>query len=187
MRGMTGMLGELMTLLLMAIALGMDAFSVGLGMGMIKLRMRQIFYIGITIGIFHVFMPLAGMLIGKALSSQFGSVTALVGGLLLIMLGVQMMLSSFKNEDGPLITPVGIGLFVFALSVSLDSFSVGLSLGIYGARTLITILMFGAVSMLLTWMGLFFGRKLQGWLGSYSEALGGSILLGFGLKLLFFS
>ena len=103
-----------------------------------------------------------------------------------MLLGLQMMFSSFKEEDGPMISPVGAGLFVFALSVSLDSFSVGLSLGIYGARTLLTILLFGAVSMLLTWMGLIFGRKLQGWLGSYSEALGGSILLGFGIKLLFF-
>ncbi|WP_078382603.1 manganese efflux pump MntP [Sutcliffiella halmapala] len=184
---MTGMLGELMTLLLMAIALGMDAFSVGLGMGMIKLRMRQIFYIGVTIGIFHVFMPLAGMLIGKALSEQFGSIATLVGGLLLIMLGVQMMLSSLQKEEGPLITPIGAGLIVFALSVSLDSFSVGLSLGIYGAKTLLTVIMFGVVSMFLTWIGLLFGRKLQGWFGSYSEALGGSILLGFGLKLIFFT
>ncbi len=181
------MVGELATLVIMAVALGMDAFSVGLGMGMIKLRLRQIFYIGVIIGIFHVFMPLGGMLIGRLLSDQFGGIATLIGGLLLIMLGVQMMLSSFKKEEGPLITPVGAGLILFALSVSLDSFSVGLSLGIYGARTLLTILVFGAVSMLLTWLGLFFGRKLQGWLGSYSEALGGSILLGFGLKLLFFA
>ncbi|NLP51774.1 MULTISPECIES: manganese efflux pump MntP family protein [Bacillaceae] len=178
--------GEFMTLLLMAIALGMDAFSVGLGMGMIKLRLRQIFYIGVTIGIFHIFMPLGGMAVGKVLSEEFGSIATLIGGLLLVLLGLQMMFSSFKEEDGPMISPVGAGLFVFALSVSLDSFSVGLSLGIYGARTLLTILLFGAVSMLLTWMGLIFGRKLQGWLGSYSEALGGSILLGFGIKLLFF-
>ncbi len=181
------MVGEFMTLLLMAIALGMDAFSVGLGMGMIKLRLRQIFYIGVTIGIFHIVMPLGGMVIGKVLSQEFGSIASLIGGLLLVMLGMQMMFSSFKKEDGPMISPVGAGLFIFALSVSLDSFSVGLSLGIYGARTMLTILLFGAVSMLLTWMGLIFGRKLQGWLGSYSEALGGSILLGFGIKLLFFT
>ncbi|MCG1021333.1 manganese efflux pump MntP family protein [Sutcliffiella horikoshii] len=184
---MTIMVGEFMTLLLMAIALGMDAFSVGLGMGMIKLRLRQIFYIGVTIGVFHIVMPLGGMVIGKVLSQEFGSIATLIGGLLLVMLGLQMMFSSFKKEDGPMITPVGAGLFIFALSVSLDSFSVGLSLGIYGARTMLTILLFGAVSMLLTWMGLIFGRKLQGWLGSYSEALGGSILLGFGIKLLFFT
>ncbi len=78
--------GEFMTLLLMAIALGMDAFSVGLGMGMIKLRLRQIFYIGVTIGVFHIFMPLGGMAVGKVLSQEFGSIATLIGGLLLVML-----------------------------------------------------------------------------------------------------
>ena len=182
---LTHIIGELFTLFIMAFALGMDAFSVGLGMGMIKLRLRQIFYIGITIGIFHVFMPLGGMMVGKLLSEKFGALATYAGAGLLILLGIQMMRASFKKDDDPFITPVGFGLIIFALSVSLDSFSVGLSLGIYGAKTLVTIMMFGVVSMLLTWVGLLFGRKLQGWLGSYSEALGGSILIAFGIKLLF--
>jgi manganese efflux pump family protein len=38
--------------------------------------------------------------------------------------------------------------------------------------------------MVLTWTGLLVGRRMQGWLGTYSEALGGSILLAFGIKLL---
>lgn len=50
---------------------------------------------------------------------------------------------------------------------------------------MVTILLFGLFSMVLTWVGLFVGRHFQQWLGSYSEALGGSILLAFGLKLLF--
>lgn len=61
-------IGELITLSIMAFALGMDAFSVGLGMGMVKLRKKQIFYIGFIIGLFHVIMPLAGMAAGNMLS-----------------------------------------------------------------------------------------------------------------------
>ncbi|MBD1383461.1 manganese efflux pump MntP [Metabacillus arenae] len=176
--------GELLTLFVMAFALGMDAFSVGLGMGMIKLKVKQIIYIGITIGLFHVMMPLIGMGIGRFLSDKFGSIATFVGGLLLLLLGIQMILSSFKKDDNPLITPVGFGLVLFSLSVSLDSFSVGLSLGIYGARTLVTVIMFGIVSMMLTWTGLLIGKRVQQWMGSYSEALGGTILLAFGMKLL---
>jgi manganese efflux pump family protein len=182
---MTAVAGELLTLILMAFALGMDAFSVGLGMGMFNLRLRQIFKIGITIGIFHVWMPLLGMIAGKFLSNQFGTIASYIGGGLLIVLGVQMIWSSFKKEEESLITPVGFGLMVFAFSVSVDSFSVGLTLGIYQAKTVLVLVCFGAAATFLTWCGLLIGRKVQNWIGPYSEALGGSILLAFGLKLLF--
>jgi putative Mn2+ efflux pump MntP len=178
------MIGEIVTLMIKAFALGMDAFSVGLGMGMYELRLRQIFKIGITIGIFHVIMPLAGMVGGRFLSEQFGSFATLIGGVLLLILGVQMIWASLKTGDEKVITPVGFGLIIFALSVSLDSFSVGLSLGIYGARTAVVLICFGIAATILTWAGLLLGRKVQGWLGQYSEALGGGILLAFGIKLL---
>ncbi|WP_442596923.1 manganese efflux pump MntP [Neobacillus sp. D3-1R] len=182
---MTAVVGELLTLILMAFALGMDAFSVGLGMGMFKLRLRQIFKIGITIGFFHVWMPLLGMIAGKFLSHQFGTIATYIGGGLLIVLGVQMIWSSFRSDDdSSVMTPVGFGLLVFAFSVSLDSFSVGLTLGIYGAKTALVLICFGAAATILTWSGLLVGRKVQNWLGKYSEVLGGSILLAFGLKLL---
>ncbi|WP_342433597.1 manganese efflux pump MntP family protein [Neobacillus sp. FSL H8-0543] len=179
------MIGEIITLLLMAFALGMDAFSVGLGMGMFKLRLRQIFSIGITIGFFHVWMPFVGMFAGKFLSEKFGTFASLLGGLLLILLGLQMIWGGVKkDEKSTLLAPAGFGLLLFALSVSLDSFSLGLTLGIYGAKTILVIAFFGVAAAILTWSGLMLGRKFQGWLGYYGEALGGSILLAFGIKLL---
>lgn len=183
---MSLMVGEIATLILIAFALGMDAFSVGLGMGMYKLRLRQIIKIGLTIGLFHVWMPLLGMLAGEFLSEKFGAFATCIGGMLLIILGVQMIWSSLKKSDEKVITPTGFGLLLFALSVSLDSFSVGLTLGIYGAKTIMAILCFGIVATVLTWAGLLLGRKVRGLLGAYSEALGGAILLAFGLKLLYF-
>ncbi|WP_102348230.1 manganese efflux pump MntP [Bacillus sp. Marseille-P3661] len=182
--GLSALMGELITLVIMAIALGMDAFSLGLGMGMIRLRLRQIFKIGIIIGIFHVVMPLMGIWIGKYISVHFSGIAAYIGGALLLLLGLQMIISSFRDDEQLLVTPVGFGLILFALSVSLDSFSVGLSLGIFGVKMALTIFLFGFFSMILTWLGLLLARKAQHWLGSYSEALGGSILLVFGLKLL---
>ncbi|WP_343796692.1 manganese efflux pump MntP family protein [Bacillus carboniphilus] len=168
----------------MAFALGMDAFSIGLGMGMIKLRLKQIVLIGLTVGLFHVWMPLLGMMAGRYLSDTFGQVASYAGGLLLIILGLQMFWASFQAEESSPIRPVGMGLMVFALSVSLDSFSVGLTLGIYGAKTIVAVICFGLAATLLTWIGLLLGRKVQGLLGQYSEALGGSILFVFGIKLL---
>lgn len=178
------LMGEILTLCIVAFALGMDAFSIGLGMGMVKLRLRQIFKIGVVIGLFHIIMPLLGMVAGYFLSGVLGEVAVYVGGALLAILGVQMIYASLKKDESPFVTPTGYGLLLFAISVSLDSFSVGLSLGIYGTKPLLTILMFGFFSMILTWIGLLIGKKVQEHFGTYSEALGGAILLGFGLKLL---
>ncbi|WP_445488885.1 manganese efflux pump MntP [Niallia sp. 03133] len=181
---MSALMGEVYTLILMAFALGMDAFSVALGMGMYKLRLRQIVKVGLTIGVFHVIMPLIGIVAGRFLSENFGAVAMYIGGGLLIILGIQMIWSVFKEEEAYKITPVGFGLLLFSLSVSLDSFSVGLSLGIYQARTAVVLACFGIGATVLTWAGLIIGRKVQGWLGTYGEVLGGGILLTFGIKLL---
>ncbi|WP_075983196.1 manganese efflux pump MntP [Bacillus massilinigeriensis] len=181
---MSAMVGEIFTLGLMAFALSMDAFSIGLGMGMYQIRLRQIFKIGLTIGIFHVWMPLLGIIFGRLLSERLGAIAGFVGGGLLILLGIQMLWSSMRKDDQALITPVGIGLLIFAISASLDSFSVGLTLGIYGAKTVVALFCFGIGATLLTWAGLLIGRRVQGLLGTYSEALGGGILLAFGIKLL---
>jgi putative Mn2+ efflux pump MntP len=177
-------IAEIITLGIMAVALGMDAFSVSLGMGMMRLRLKHIFYIGVTVGLFHVFMPFFGMIAGQFLSFKFGMVAQYIGGVLLIVLGLQMIIFSFKKDAAPVMNLVGWGMLLFALSVSLDSFSVGLSLGIFGARTAAVLICFGAAAMLLTWLGLLIGRKFQGWLGIYGEVFGGTILILFGVKLL---
>lgn len=169
----------------MAFALGMDSFSVGLGMGMFKLRFRQIVLIASTVGFFHILMPLMGIIAGRFISDQFGVYASYAGGLLLILLGLGMFISGLIGNSDSFMAPVGMGLLIFAISVSLDSFSVGLTLGIYGARTVLTITLFGLMATMLTLFGLLIGRKVRGLLGVYSQVIGGSVLLAFGFKLLF--
>src|SRR5690625_6952889 len=68
----------------------------------------------------------------------------------MVGIGAQMFFSAFNHEIKKIVQPVGVGLLILAFTVSIDSFSVGLSLGISGVKTAITLLMFGAVSMMLT-------------------------------------
>lgn len=183
-RGMTTLLPEFITLLAMAFAVSMDAFSIALGMGMFKLRMKQIFYIGLTIGVFHVLMPLFGIFAGHLLSGTFGKISNYVGGALLLVLGLQMSIFCFSKNENSLVAPVGWGIVLFGGIVSIDSFSAGLSLGIFGVKAFAAVMIFGAVAVLLTWSGLILGRKVQGYLGAYGELLGGIFLIAFGVKLL---
>lgn len=178
-------MSEIVTICIMAAALGMDAFSVTLGMGMMGLTRRQIFKIGLTIGAFHILMPLLGIATGQWLSSKFDVIATYIGGGLLLIIGVQMILASFSNhEDNGKMKPIGFGLILFAVGVSLDSFSAGLSFGILGSKVLLTVLCIGLMSMVLSWLGLLIGSRFQKYIGAYGELLGGLVLIGFGLKIM---
>lgn len=177
--------GEVTSLIFMAFALGMDVFSLSLGMGMQHYRLKRIAIIGIVFGLYHLILPFLGIMIGKLISAQLTELASLVGGLLMIGIGLHMFFSVFSRGMRTIIRPYGIGLLILGLSVSVDSFSVGLSLGISGVKTALTLMLFGVVSMTLTWTGMIIGRKVRGLLGSYSEILGGSILCAFGLNIIF--
>lgn len=58
-------LGELLTIALMAAALGMDAFSLGIGIGMRGVRSMEIFRISLLVALFHFVMPLLGIVAGQ--------------------------------------------------------------------------------------------------------------------------
>ncbi|MGM8211421.1 manganese efflux pump MntP [Virgibacillus sp. W0430] len=178
-------LGEFTTLVFMAVALGLDAFSVSLGLGMKRPRLKRIALIGLLIGSFHILFPLIGILAGKVIAEKIGQYTVLGGGLLLVGIGAHMIFSAFNQEPKRSINSSGIHLLLLACSVSIDSFSVGLSLGMSNAKTIMAIILFGSISTILTWAGMLLGRKVRGYLGAYSEILGGSILCAFGMYILF--
>lgn len=181
----TDLMSQGMALILMALALGMDAFSVCMGMGMTKFSGYQMFRIGLLIGLFHVLMPLIGMALGHFISSRFGDITGMIGGILLLLIGSQMILSLVKNQQTSQISYTSdTSVILFSMSVSIDSFSVGLSMGLFGAKVLVAVSLFGFVSMVMSWIGFIIGKRTRRYFGRYGEVLGGLIMFLFGLKLL---
>ncbi len=181
------LIGRAVAVCLMALALGMDAFSVCMGMGMSDVRLRRAGTIGFWIGLFHILMPLTGIVLGHLLSQRFGHIAVTAAGLLLVLIGAQMLFSIKKQERPPQNPRMvsGTGMILFAMSVSIDSFSVGLSMGLFGAGAVLSAFFFGLVSMIMAWSGFFIGKGSRRYVGRYGEALGGGIMLLFGLKLIF--
>jgi putative Mn2+ efflux pump MntP len=178
--------GHVLTIVVMAVALGMDAFSLGVGIGLKGIRLRDVARLSTVIAVFHVLMPLAGMAAGHYVSELLGGVATSVAGALLLLLGSHMIYSSMRGEQVQTFDHRTIwGLIVFALSVSIDSFSVGVSLGMFSTHRLLTVLLFGLCGGLMSVMGLMLGRRVGRSLGGYGEALGGAILFAFGLLFVF--
>ncbi|MFS0872244.1 manganese efflux pump MntP family protein [Paenibacillus xylanilyticus] len=179
-------LGQLVTILIMAVALGLDAFSLGIGIGMKGIRLRDVLRISFVTALFHVIMPLIGMYTGKYVSSFLGDITTYAAGGLLVLLGGHMILNAFREGDTKLVDHRSmLGVILFSLSVSVDSFSVGVSLGMFSSDLVLTVLAFGACGGIMSVMGLLLGRRVSQNLGDYGEAIGGAILLAFGLLFIF--
>ncbi|MFC6648161.1 manganese efflux pump MntP family protein [Paenibacillus rhizoplanae] len=180
--------GQLVTIAIMAVALGMDAFSLGVGIGMRGIRLLHVLQLSLLIAFFHVLMPLLGLFTGSYVGHLLGQVTTYAAGALLVMLGGHMVFNSFRQDNGSsrqMDHRTIWGMLLISLSVSVDSFSVGVSLGMFVNSIILTVLAFGACGGVMSITGLLLGRRVSRGLGEYGEALGGAILLAFGLMFIF--
>lgn len=115
-------LSEIGALLLMAVALGLDGFSVSLSIGMQNIRLKRVAIIGLTIGCFHIILPFIGFVVGQYLTSKVEYVTSVAGGFILIIIGSYMVFSALQTKNEFLINPEGIKLLSVAIIVSVDSY-----------------------------------------------------------------
>ncbi|MCO1601510.1 manganese efflux pump MntP [Desulfosporosinus nitroreducens] len=184
-----------------ATALGADAFSLALAIGLAGIRKSMMVRLSFIVALFHVFMPLSGMILGQALGSILGQFASLLGALVLIGLGGRMLYKVYrptkqsfpfgearetlfhKNNTGNS-TLKGYGIYVLAASVSLDALSVGFSLGTIRADIFMTVMIIGMIAGLMTGMGLVLGRIMGTRLGEKAELFGGLALFLIGIKLL---
>lgn len=164
------------TVVLVAISLSMDTFSLSMAYGMLGLDNKKIFKLSIIVGIFHFFMPLLGNFLGEYILSIINFDVSLIIGIVFLALAIQLMFSLFKDEEVTSIDGV-ISMMMFALTVSLDSFSVGIGLNAISNNHLISSTIFMIVSFIFTYFGLKSGEKIMNLIGKKAQILGMLLLL----------
>ena len=160
----------------------MDAFSVSLSVGLMRVRLRVMASFILLVGIFHVMMPLAGVTLGHLLSHKLGVIAQSIGGWILIIIGAQMIIATMLEKEMTRHMHMA-GFTILAFTVSLDSFSVGLSLGMFGLNQVAIIILFGIMSMFLATLGIILAKRGKTILGNYSESLGGFVLIFLGIQM----
>ncbi len=170
----------------MALALGLDAFSVSLTIGLFHIRLRKVLFVSSLIGFFHMVFPLIGMIIGHFLSIKLPFITSAAGGFLLTFIGIYIIISTFNSQVEKQIKITNVKLMTLSFVVSIDSLPVGISLGVVHMEKFFIILMFGICSMLLAIFGMMIGRKAHGWLRSSSTIIGGAMLMLIGVYIMFY-
>lgn len=161
----------------------MDAFALSLSYGIGNLSKRNIIVTAITVGIFHFFMPLIGNVVGLPLFEYTLIKPRYVLFVVFLILSVDMIIHYFETEEKQ-INLNFIGTLLFAISVSFDSFSVGLGISYIYDNILLVVFSFCLISMLFTFLGFILGKKISNKIGKLSFLLGGVILFLYSLLVL---
>ncbi|UWG97195.1 manganese efflux pump MntP family protein [Dehalobacter sp. DCM] len=175
---------EILWIIAVSIALGMDAFSFSLALGMIGIENRTAARLVGIVAVFHVIMPLTGLWVGQKLGLLFGNIAVGIGAVILLWLGGKMVLGALRGGEKTNIPNLnGFGIYALAFSVSLDALSVGFSLGTFVSAILPATLVMGFTAGTMTGLGIILGRKMGTWLGGKAQALGGIILFLIGIRM----
>ncbi len=175
--------------LLIALALGCDAFAVGMGVGTRFCNRRQVFRLSFHFGLFQFLMPLLGWFLGQNLVGMARRYGPWVAFALLFFIGARMSWESFKpsrtDDEKECRDPTrGMSLVVLSVATSMDALGVGFSLGILGRDLFYSAVCIGIVAAAMTWTAMKLGNRLSERFGHRMGAAGGVILMGIAIKLL---
>jgi putative Mn2+ efflux pump MntP len=160
----------LLTIVIIAIGLAMDAFAVSIvsGAAYKKLNIRHAFRLALFFGGFQAY-------------------DHWVAFALLTAVGAKMLYESTKikpaHENSE---PMNL-LVLLALSVatSIDALAVGITLSLLRISIAMAAIIIGLVTFVLSYIGVFIGKNSGHFFENKIEALGGLILIAIGLKILF--
>ena len=138
----------------MAIGLSMDAFSLAIAYGANNINKIKIIMLSMLVGIFHFFMPYIGSVLGGKIFFLIENTNYIISTVF-FLLSFEMYKSRNEEYDGILTNMMS--LIIFALTVSIDSFSVGLALGINENELISAFIIFSIVSAFFTYIGLTLG------------------------------
>lgn len=174
-------------IIILAIALSMDAFAVSIGLGAKKYKDTKLLAlkVGLLFGFFQAFMPLVGYLAQVGLGQYIESFDHWIAFILLFLIGAKMIYES-RSEDttGDISHISNYILLTLAIATSVDAMAAGFTLSLFDAPIWLSIALIGVITFLFSYIGIFIGFKSGVWLESKAEFIGGVVLIAIGIKIL---
>lgn len=180
---------EISNILLVGIAVSMDAFTVALVKGLCTKdsRTRVSLIIGISFGFFQGFMIWLGYTLGVSSSTLIVRFDHWVSFILLSILGIKMILDGLKTDgiNCEIEPRMSIrSVLGSSIATSIDALAVGVSFAFSSGSIVRTSLIIGLITFAFSSIGVLIGKKSAMWLDHKAEIFGGSILLFIGLRIL---
>lgn len=185
-----------------AVGLAMDAFAVSVTNGAVVKNFKPSFALKIAaaFGIFQFMMPVIGWVVGKAGQELIENVDHYIAFVLLALIGGNMLIEAMKSrkqmskdgevkkEDSKTAASTKT-LLLMAVATSIDALATGVILpSAVGASDwilmLTAVLMIGAITFIISFVGVYLGKKFGALLSNKAEIIGGLVLIGIGTKIL---
>ena len=175
-------------LILLAVALSMDAFAVAVckGLATEKATWRQMATVGAWFGGFQALMPTIGYFLGSTFEKYITSFDHWVAFVLLAIIGGNMIREGCSKEDGKANDSFSFKtMIVLAVATSIDALAVGITFALLPDVNIVAAVSFiGVITFIISAIGLkvgnIFGLKYK----SKAEIAGGVILILIGTKIL---
>ncbi|MFH1882535.1 MAG: manganese efflux pump MntP family protein [Planctomycetota bacterium] len=180
---------DLVTIIVIAVGLAMDAFAVSIVSGSVyqQLHVRHALRIAVFFGGFQAIMPLIGFMAGLSVKEYIANYDHWVAFGLLSAVGGKMIYESFKIKSvEENFDPSNIFvLLVLSIATSIDALAIGITLSLIVSSIAIAVIIIGLVTFVLSYLGVCIGKRFGHFFESRIEAIGGLILIGLGIKILF--
>jgi putative Mn2+ efflux pump MntP len=178
---------NLLSILLIAVGLAMDAFAVSItcGLELKRLKIKHVFVIAISFGFFQGVMPIIGWLAGVGFRDFISSIDHWIAFGLLVIIGAKMIYESTKLESSVKSKELnGAFLLFLSIATSIDALAVGLSFSFLKIEIITPSIIIGVVTFILSISGVMIGKKVGHLFERKIEAFGGVILILIGVKIL---
>jgi putative Mn2+ efflux pump MntP len=177
---------DLLEILLIALGLAMDAFSVSVVQGMESRenRISNGLKMAGSFGIFQSLMPIIGWVAGLQLIDLISGFDHWIAFILLAFVGGKMIYEAiFVREKGSSGISASV-LLVLSIATSIDALAVGLSFSLLSLSIATPVIVIGVVAFILSFLGFYFGSNIGQVFDNKIQVLGGLILIGIGIKIL---
>jgi manganese efflux pump family protein len=163
-------------LLILGITLSLDNFRTAIALGALRLTRRRAVQVALVFGFWDAVAPLVGILGGDYLAESIGSTADYVGAVVLGAYGLYLLVRAWRTAE-PEELDERWALFGLPLPLSVDNVVAGTSLGLLGFSPWLAPPLFGAITALMTFVGLQLGRAAAQFINIRSDLLTGGALL----------
>jgi putative Mn2+ efflux pump MntP len=167
------MTGEL---LILGVTLGLDNFRTAIVLGALRPTWRRAAQVALIFGFWDAVAPLVGILGGDYFAETIGSTADYVGAAVLGAYGLYLLVEASRTP-APEELDQRWALFGLPLPLSVDNVVAGTSLGLLGFSPWLAPPLFGAITALMTFVGLAIGRAAAGLVRIRSDLLTGVALV----------